>query len=91
MFLPNKPTATGYTGSLVDKRLTAGYCTYLGGNLVTWRSEMWWQGHMGIRIQVLPIIHGLCKCKQLWLITTLGVESQIERSNETLLWQQVSN
>lgn len=28
-----------YVGSLVDRRSTLGYCTFLGGNLVTWRSE----------------------------------------------------
>ena len=28
-----------YAGFVVDRRLTSGYCTYLGGNLVTWRSK----------------------------------------------------
>ncbi|KAI3463728.1 hypothetical protein Pfo_020391, partial [Paulownia fortunei] len=32
-------TDADYAGSLVDRRSTSGYCTLLGGNLVTWRSK----------------------------------------------------
>ncbi|PKU66556.1 putative mitochondrial protein [Dendrobium catenatum] len=32
-------TDADYTGSPVDRRSTSGYCTFLGGNLVTWRSK----------------------------------------------------
>jgi hypothetical protein len=28
-----------YAESVVDRRSTSGYCTFLGGNLVTWRSK----------------------------------------------------
>ena len=28
-----------YGGSVIDKRSTSGYCTFVGGNLVTWRSK----------------------------------------------------
>ena len=32
-------TDTNYAGSIVDRRSTTRYCTFLGGNLVTWRSK----------------------------------------------------
>ncbi|KAA3466147.1 Copia protein [Gossypium australe] len=32
-------TDADYVGSLVNKRSSSGYCTLLGGNLVTWRSK----------------------------------------------------
>ena len=32
-------TGADYAGSIVDRRSTAGYCMFLGGNLVTWRSK----------------------------------------------------
>ena len=32
-------TNTDYAGSIADRRSTTGYCTFLGGNLVTWRSK----------------------------------------------------
>ena len=32
-------TDADYAGSIVDGRSTTGYCMFLGGNLVTWRSK----------------------------------------------------
>ncbi|RDY07752.1 putative mitochondrial protein, partial [Mucuna pruriens] len=32
-------TNADYAGSIVDRRSTSGYCMFLGGNLVTWRSK----------------------------------------------------
>ena len=35
----NLEAYTDAAGSIVDRRSTTGYCTFLGGNLVTWRSK----------------------------------------------------
>ena len=37
--VPEAYTDSDYGGSLSDRRSTTGYCTFLGGNLITWRSK----------------------------------------------------
>lgn len=32
-------TNANYVGSIIDRKSTLGYCMFLGGNLVTWRSN----------------------------------------------------
>ena len=32
-------TDTDWVGSLSDRKSTIGYCTFLGGNLITWKSK----------------------------------------------------
>lgn len=41
-------TDVDWVGSIVDTWFTLGYCTFVGGNLITWhRKSSWWlPGHM---------------------------------------------
>nr|KYP72089.1 hypothetical protein KK1_004670 [Cajanus cajan] len=32
-------TDADYASSIIDRKSTSGYCTFLGDNLVTWRSK----------------------------------------------------
>ena len=32
-------TDADYVGSIINRRSTFGYCTFLGGNLITWKSK----------------------------------------------------
>ena len=32
-------TEADYANSIMDRRSITGYCTFLGGNLITWRSK----------------------------------------------------
>ncbi|XP_020580984.1 uncharacterized protein LOC110025061 [Phalaenopsis equestris] len=59
-------TDADYAGSIVDRRSTTRYCTFLGGNLVTWRSKKqnvvtWSSAESEFR----AIAQGLCEL--LWL------------------------
>ncbi|WJZ84042.1 hypothetical protein VitviT2T_003670 [Vitis vinifera] len=53
-------------GSPVDRRSTAGYCTFLGGNLVTWRSK---KQNMIARSSAESEFRGIAQglCELLWL------------------------
>ena len=59
-----------YVGSIVDKRSTTGYCTFLGGNLITWRSKK--QSiiaRSSVEAEFRAMAHGVCEL--LWLKTIL--------------------
>ena len=55
-----------YAGSVVNRRLTSGYCNFLGGNLVTWRSK---KQHVVARFsaeaEYRAMVQGICEL--LWL------------------------
>lgn len=55
-----------YTGSLVDKLSTTSYCTFLGQNLVTWRSKKHnVVARSNVEIEFRGIALGICEL--LWL------------------------
>ena len=59
-------TNVDYVGSLVDRRSTIGYCTFLGGNLVTWRSKKQnVVANSSVKLEFRAIAPGLCEL--LWL------------------------
>ena len=55
-----------YASSIVDRRLTTRYCTFLGGNLVTWRSKKQnVVARSSVELEFRAIAQGLCEV--LWL------------------------
>ncbi|WVY92731.1 hypothetical protein V8G54_031819 [Vigna mungo] len=59
-------TDADYARSIVDRRSTTGYCTFLGGNLVTWRSKK--QGvvaRSSAEAEFRAMAQGICEL--LWL------------------------
>ena len=59
-------TDADYAGSVVDRRSTSGYCTFLGGNLVTWRSKKQSVvARSSAEAEFRAMAHGVCEL--LWL------------------------
>ncbi|WVZ24536.1 hypothetical protein V8G54_003080 [Vigna mungo] len=59
-------TDTDYAGSVVDRRSTTGYCTFLGGNLVTWKSKKQSVvARSSAEAEFRAMAHGICEL--LWL------------------------
>nr|KYP52007.1 Copia protein [Cajanus cajan] len=54
-----------YVGSIIDRRSTTGYCTFLGGNLVTWRSKKQNVARSSAESEFRGMTQGICEL--LWL------------------------
>ena len=63
-------TDAHYAGFVVDRRSTIGYCTLLGGNLVTWRSKKQsLVARFSAEAEFRVMTQGVCEL--LWLNTIL--------------------
>ncbi|XP_058195078.1 secreted RxLR effector protein 161-like [Rhododendron vialii] len=60
-------TDADWVGFVDDRRFTSGYCTFIGGNLVTWRSKK--QLVVARSAEYRAMAHGVCEL--LWLQTLL--------------------
>ena len=45
-----------WAGSLDDRRSTSGYCTFVGGNLVAWRSKK-----QSAEAELRALVHDVCE------------------------------
>ncbi len=59
-------TDADYAGSMTDRRSTSGYCTFLCGNLVTWRSKKQnVVARSSAEAEFRSMAHGICEL--LWM------------------------
>ena len=77
-----------WAGSIIDKRSTLRYCTFMGGNLVTSRSKKQSVvARSNAKAEFRAVAHGICEL--LWLKKLL--EDYHWCSYKVVLWQQDSN
>ena len=77
-------TDADWVGSITDRRSTSGWCTFVGGNLVTWRSKK--QSvvpRSSVETEYRAIVLGICEL--LWLKRLLG-ELKITRKGPIKLY-----
>jgi len=70
-------TDADWAGNIIDRRSTSGYCSYVWGNLVTWRSK---KQHVVSRSSAESELRALALgiCEGMWiqrLLKELGMES----------------
>ena len=59
-------TSADWAGILTDKQSTSGYCTFVGGNLVTWRSKKQnVVARSSAEAEFRSVTHGICEV--LWI------------------------
>ena len=59
-------TDANWAGSVIDKRSTSRYCTFVGGNLVTWQSKKQSVvARSSAKAEFRVVAHGICEV--LWI------------------------
>lgn len=76
-----------YVGSILDRRSTLGYCTFIEGNLVTWMNKNQpVVGRLSAKAYYRAMTLGICEFT--WIITLLN-ESRV--NVEELMWLYYDN